>query len=132
MPEKHERLDRVDSDNRSVYIISGIELGAEEPESIIKDIRQFADTVGEEEIADFLEKSGVLLGKTMPNGNVRFGILGESEERECDYYWKNNNIMYFSSDQEDDMKAAEKAGVRCIYGPDGCTDKVKKLLGELI
>jgi hypothetical protein len=132
VPEKHERLDRVDSDNRSVYIISGIELGAEEPESIIRDIRQFADTVGEEEIADFLEKSGVLLGKTMPNGNVRFGILGESEERECDYYWKNNNIMYFSSDQEDDMKAAEKAGVRCIYGPDGCTDKVKKLLGELI
>ena len=34
--EKHERLDRVDSDNRSVYIISGIELGAEEPESIIR------------------------------------------------------------------------------------------------
>ena len=30
------------------------------------------------------------------------------------------------------MKAAEKSGIRCIYGPDGCTNTTRKLLGELI
>lgn len=130
--EKSSESESVNSNTGSVYVISSIELSMETPESIIRDIRQFADTDGEKKFADFLQENMVLEGKKMPLGNVRFGVTGESEEWNCDYYWENSNVMYFSSDQKSDMKVAEKAGIRCIYGPDGCTNTTRELLGELI
>lgn len=61
--EKSSESESVNSNTGSVYVISSIELSMETPESIIRDIRQFADTDGEKKFADFLQENMVLEGK---------------------------------------------------------------------
>lgn len=49
-------------------------------------------------------------------------------------YWnvtiagRNRKIMYFSNGQKKDRDAAASAGVKCIYGPNGYTKAIGRII----
>ncbi len=55
----------------------------------------------------------------MPFRDVKFSVSGDSGTWECDYYWRDSEIMYVAFGQEKAMKFATDNGVKCIYVPGG-------------
>ena len=114
-----------------VIVTAGTDMSGESPESVISDISQFSETDGERELAEWLESSGALAGKRMPLRDVKFSVSGNSGTWECDYYWRDSEIMYFASGQEKAMKIAAANGVKCIYGPDGRSENNQRIIREM-
>ena len=67
----------------------------------------------------------------MPLRDVKFSVSGDSVAWECDYYWRDQEIMYFASGQEKAMKIAADNGVKCIYGPDGRSENNQRIIREM-
>lgn len=114
-----------------VIVTAGTDMSGESPESVISDISQFSETDGERELAEWLKSSGALDGKRMPLRDVKFSVSGNSDTWECDYYWRDSEIMYFASGQEKSMKIAADNGVKCIYGPDGRSENNQRIIREM-
>lgn len=107
------------------------DMSGESSESVIFDISQFSETDGERELAEWLKNSGALAGKRMPLRDVKFSVSGNSGSWECDYYWRDSEIMYFAYGQEKSMKIAADNGIKCIYGPDGRSENNQRIIREM-
>lgn len=112
-------------------VTAGTDMSGESSESVISDISQFSETDGERELAEWLKNSGALAGKRMPLRDVKFSVSGNSGSWECDYYWRDSEIMYFAYGQEKSMKIAADNGIKCIYGPDGRSENNQRIIREM-
>lgn len=112
----------------NIVMTEGTDMSGEDWITVLSDILQFAETEGERELADWLMENGLLDGRKMPLKDVKFKVSAGETEQRCDYYWPNQEIMYFSYGQEECRNAAAKVGIKCIYGPDGYTDTVEKIV----
>ena len=112
-------------------VTAGTDMSGESSESVISDISQFSETDGERELAEWLKNSGALAGKRMPLRDVKFSVSGNSGSLECDYYWRDSEIMYFAYGQEKSMKIAADNGIKCIYGPDGRSENNQRIIREM-
>lgn len=112
-------------------VTAGTDMSGESSESVISDISQFSETDGERELAEWLKNSGALAGKRMPLRDVKFSVSGNSGSWECDYYWRDSEIMYFAYGQEKSMKIAVDNGIKCIYGPDGRSENNQRIIREM-
>lgn len=127
-PNSGEKMDDQIQKSEDIIMVEGTDMSEENWETVLSDIIQFAETEGERKFANEFLKSELFNGKTMPLRDVKFRILGSEAELRCDYYWSDQKIMYFSFGQEKYKDAAIKAGVKCIYGPDGYTETVEKII----
>lgn len=109
-------------------MMAGTDMRGEDWTAVLSDILQFAETKGEHEFAGRLMDNGLFDGRRMPVMDVKFVTPADGGEHHCDYYWPDQEIMYFSFGQEKSRDVAEKAGIKCIYGPDGYTETVEKII----
>lgn len=125
-PETNKKKEECGTGN--IVMMAGTDMRGEDWTAVLSDILQFAETEGEHEFAERLMDNGLFDGKRMPVMDVKFVTSANGGEHHCDYYWHDQEIMYFSFGQEKSRDAAEKAGIKCIYGPDGYTEAVEKII----
>lgn len=111
-----------------IKVSGGTDMSGEDWEVIFSDILQFAETNGERDFANAIIENSLFIGKKMPLRDVKFRVADKECEYECDYYWPDQNIMYFSSSQEFDKNIALSIGIICLYGPDGYTETVHNII----
>lgn len=112
----------------NIVMTGGTDMSGEDWTTVLCDILQFAETEGEREFADRLMENGLLGGRKMPFRDVKFRVSAGGAEQQCDYYWPDQKIIFFSYGQEESRDVAAKAGMKYIYGPDGYTETVEKII----
>ena len=123
-----KRMEENNPEFGSLIMVAGTDMREEDWSSVLSDIFQFAETDGEREFSRRLTENGLLRGREMPFRDVKFTLSGNATEWECDYCWPEQKILYFSYGQEPGRDAASAAGMKCIYGPDGYTEKAEKII----
>lgn len=88
----------------------------------------------EKEIAllDELEKNESFSQKEKPYANCIFQISGDSEQYMCDLFWKESDVAFFTSDNEDGYLAAKDSNIQCFYSSDSTVtpEKILEALKE--
>lgn len=119
-------------DKREVIVVNpGIDLRDTDYSDIWKDLRAWSDNKKEIALLSELEKmNDIFSQKEKPYRDCLFQISGDEEQYKCDLLWKESNVAFFTSDNEDCYLAAKDSNMKCFYSIDS-TVTPKKILDAL-
>lgn len=114
------KTDSSSGEEKIVLLVkTGTDVSEMKYQEIWQQVKAWLDNDDEKKIIDGISSaSGILIGKEMPESEVDFSLVGESEVYNCDLLWRKSKVMFFTSANMDDYKVAKNSDWKCFYSMD--------------
>lgn len=109
---------------------AGTDLSEEDYCVIWKSMEMLTDTPEEIEMLEYLLSEENMDLKEKPYRDTEFVIVGDDNFYVCSLWWRNTEMMYFSSELKEDYDAACRAGYSALYGAGANPQKTAEELKE--